>query len=267
MATMEKAVLEHGWDGEWFLRAYDDSGAKIGSKDCTEGKVFIETQAMGAMGEIGKEQGYTAKVLDAVDRRLNTEHGAVLVQPAYSEYRLSMGEITSYPEGYKENASIFCHTNIWIVIAECLFGRGDKAYEYYRKFTSPFKEDQSEVHRCEPYVYAEFIAGRDAKRFGQAKNSWLTGTASYCFLGVSQYILGVRPDYDGLVIDPCIPRDWKGFTLNRMFRGAEYRITVRNPGKVSKGVKTMTLNGRPVQGNKLPVQAKGTTCAVDVLLG
>jgi cellobiose phosphorylase len=255
---MRKVTMEHGFDGEWFLRAYDDYGKKLGSKECEESKIFIEPQGFAVLAGLGKEAGADLKTLDSVDRYLNTKHGLVLNNPAFTKYYIQYGEISTYPPGYKENAGIFCHNNAWIICAEAEIGRGDKAFEYYSKIAPAYREDISDLHRTEPYVYAQMIAGKDAARHGEAKNSWLTGTAAWNFVAVSQYILGIKPQYDGLKIDPSIPKEWDGFTLTRVFRGATYNITVKNPKKVSKGVVKMLVDGVEKSGNIVPAFAGGT---------
>ncbi len=267
IATMNANTMEHGYDGEWFLRAYDDFGKKMGSKECDEGKIFIEPQGFAVMAGLGADSGKDIKALNSVDKYLNTEYGLVLNNPAYTKYYIQYGEISTYPPGYKENAGIFCHNNAWIICAEAVVGRGDKAFEYYSKIAPAFLEDISDKHRTEPYVYAQMIAGKDAKRHGEAKNSWLTGTAAWNFVAISQYILGIVPDYNGLKVDPCIPEDWDGFKATRKFRGNTYNITFKNPDKVSKGVKKVTVDGVRVTGNVLPVFENGTTHEVEVVMG
>ena len=265
---MKDIICEHGYDGEWFLRAYDDFGRKVGSKECEEGKIFIEPQGFAVMAEIGKDKGYDIATLNSVDKYLNCEHGLVLNQPAFTKYYIEYGEISTYPGGYKENAGIFCHNNAWIICAEAYAGRGDKAYEYYSKIAPAFREEKySDLHRTEPYVYAQMIAGKDAGRFGEAKNSWLTGTAAWNFVAISQYILGIVPDYDGLKVDPSIPAAWDGFTATRVFSGATYNITVKNPKHVCKGVKQVTVDGKTVDRNILPVFEADTVHEVVVVLG
>jgi cellobiose phosphorylase len=253
--TMRQVVLDHGWDGDWFLRAYGDAGDKVGSKECEEGQIFIEPQGFCVMGGIGVEEGLALKALESVKERLDTKYGIILQQPAYSRYCLNLGEISSYPPGYKENAGIFCHNNPWVIIAETILGRGDR--DLYSRFAPAYVEHISEIHRTEPYIYSQMIAGRDAASYGEAKNSWLTGTAAWCYLAISQYILGIRPTYDGLSIDPCIPSSWKEFEIEREYRGARYRIAFRNPKGVCKGIASMTLDGKPVAGNVLPICTSG----------
>lgn len=265
--AMCEAVRKHGCDERWFLRAYDAFGNAVGSSECKEGKIFIEPQGFCVMAGIGVEDGFAVKALDSVRELLDTEYGIMLVAPPYTEYDLRMGEITSYPPGYKENGSIFCHNNPWIAIAETVIGRGDRAFEVYAKTAPAYLEDLSEIHRTEPYVYAQMIAGRDAARFGEAKNSWLTGTAAWNFVAISQWILGIRPEYDGLRVDPCIPSRLDGFTVERKFRGATYRIKVSNPQHASKGVRRVTIDGHEAESNLLPVFADGKIHEIEVLIG
>lgn len=264
---MKECILKYGYDGEWFLRAYNDFGEKVGSRENEEGKIFIETQGFCVMAGVGVETGEAQKALDSAWKYLDTEHGMVLVNPAYTRYHVELGEISSYPPGYKENAGIFCHNNPWIMCAETVLGRGDKAFELYRKIAPAYREEISDVHRMEPYVYSQMIAGKDAKRHGEAKNSWLTGTAAWNFVAISQFILGVKPDYNGLVIDPCIPGAWDGFTVRRYFRGAVYDITISNPNHVSKGVKSLAVDGKEFIGNVLPIFGDGKIHKVEVVMG
>ena len=248
-----QAVLDAGWDGEWFLRAYDAAGEKVGSKECEEGKIFIEPQGFCVLAEIGVKEGLAEKALTSVKNILETKYGVVLLQPAYTKYYLNLGEVSSYPPGYKENAGIFCHNNPWISIAETVVGHGNRAFDLYRKICPAYIEDISEIHRTEPYVYSQMIAGKDAAHFGEAKNSWLTGTAAWTFVNVSQYILGIQPDYDGLSLNPCIPSDMEEFKIRRYFRGAWYNITFQNPEHREKGISSLTVNGTAVEGNLIPL--------------
>ena len=252
VADMDKACLTAGWDGAWFRRAYDAYGAPVGSKECKEGQIFIEPQGMCVMAGIGKETGQAAQAMKSVEERLDTKYGIVLLQPAYTEYYLNLGEISSYPPGYKENAGIFCHNNPWVIIAEAMAGRGTDAWNHYAKICPSYTEDHSELHKVEPYVYSQMIAGRDAAKPGEAKNSWLTGTAAWNWYAISEFILGVKPDYDGLTVDPCIPKGWKGYTVTRRFRGATYTIEVKNPKGVEKGVASVTVDGKPIAGQTVP---------------
>jgi cellobiose phosphorylase len=265
--NMNEAVKKHGWDGEWFLRAYDYSGNKIGSDENEEGKIFIESNGWCTMAGIGKEEGMVEKALDSVKERLDCEHGIVLNNPAFSKYYIEYGEISTYPPGYKENAGIFCHNNPWIIIGETVLGRGDQAWEYFRKICPSYLEEISELHRTEPYVYAQMIAGKYAFKPGEAKNSWLTGTASWNFYTISQYILGIQPDYDGLKVEPCIPKEWKEYEVTRKFRGATYQIKVINPKGVNTGVSKVTIDGKDQESNTLPIFNDDTTHVVVVELG
>ena len=226
--AMCEAVKAYGWDGEWFLRAYDYYGRPVGSHLNDEGRIFIESQGWCTMAGIGREEGMVDKALDSVRKYLDCEHGIVLNNPAFTRYKVEYGEISSYPAGYKENAGVFCHNNPWIIIGETLAGRGDDAWEHYRKICPAYTKDQT-LHKVEPYVYSQMVAGKDAARPGEGKNSWLTGTAAWNWYCITQFILGIQPDYDGLVINPCIPSHWKGFTVRRKFRDAEYVIRVSNP--------------------------------------
>ena len=259
---MEEAVREHGWDGDWFLRAYDFDGHVIGSAENDEGKIYIESQGICIVAGIGLDDGRAERSLASVSEHLATPHGIVLHQPAYSRYYLELGEIGSYPPGYKENAGIFCHTNPWIMIAETLAGNDDRAFDYYLRINPSAREEISEIHRCEPYVYAQMIAGKDAPTHGEAKNSWLSGSASWNFVAITQRILGIRPDHDGLRIDPCLPPEWEGFSATRRFRGATYLISVRKPRGVTGRVSGLVVDGRQVDGNLVPAAPAGTTIQV-----
>jgi cellobiose phosphorylase len=260
------AVEEHGWDGGWWRRAYDAAGKPVGSAMDDEGQIYVESQAWCALGGAGAD-GRARQALEAVEARLVTPNGIVLQQPAYTRYRLELGEITSYPPGVKENAGIFCHNNTWIHLAWCRLGEGDRALAGYHAICPSAKEDQIDTYRCEPYVYAQTIAGPDSPTSGEAKNSWLTGTAAWTFVVASQGILGIQPGYDGLRIDPCIPPAWPGFQVHRRFRGADYDIEVRNPDGVSAGVRSLLVDGHEVAGSLVPVAPAGTTVRVEVVLG
>ncbi len=265
--AMREAVATHGWDGAWYVRAYDDAGRKVGSRECDEGRIFIESQGFCAMARIGQRRGLPRKALGAVREHLDTPHGIVLHNPPYTSYHPELGEISTYPPGYKENAGIFCHNNPWIAIAEARQGNGERAFEVYSRIAPAFREHIAEIHRVEPYIYAQMIAGKDARRHGEAKNSWLTGTAAWNYHAVTEWILGVRPAYDGLTVDPCIPSSWDGFTVTRRFRGATYRIEVRNPGHVCSGVKEITVDGARIGQPVLPLFGDGRTHDVVVTMG
>ncbi|MBR2407975.1 MAG: glycosyl transferase [Lachnospiraceae bacterium] len=265
--VMYDAILADGWDGEWFVRAYDAYSNKVGSKECEEGQIFIEPQGFCVLAGVGVEEGLAKKALDSVKERLDTKYGVMILQPAYTKYHLELGEITSYPPGYKENAGIFCHNNPWVSIAETVIGRGDRAFEIYQKTCPAYVEEISEIHRTEPYVYSQMVAGRDAKFHGEAKNSWLTGTAAWTFVNISQYILGVYPTHNGLSINPCVPKGFGDFTLTRAFREGIYNITVKNPQNVEKGVASLTVDGVAVDGCVIPYVKGKTEYNVTVTMG
>ncbi|MDE6498063.1 MAG: glycosyl transferase [Muribaculaceae bacterium] len=267
VGEMIEAVKAHGWDGEWFLRAYDYYGRPVGSRTNKEGQIFIESQGWCTMAGIGLEEGLVEQSLDSVKERLDCEHGIVLNNPAFTEYVMEYGEISSYPAGYKENAGIFAHNNPWVIIGETVLGRGDRAWEYYRKICPAYLEDRSDLHKVEPYVYCQMTAGKDAARPGEAKNSWLTGTAAWNWYAITQFIFGIKPGYTGLTIDPCVPAEWDGFEVHRRFRGADYRIKVTNPAHVSKGVKSISINGVVFPGNVVPAQPEGSNNLVEVVMG
>lgn len=250
---MKSAILKDGSDQNWFLRAYDNFGAKIGSDECDEGKLFIEPQGICVMAGIGLDNGLAMKALDCVKEKLDTKYGIILQTPPYSKYYPNLGEISSYPEGYKENAGIFCHNNPWIAMAETELGRGERAFEVYSKIAPSYLEEISEIHKMEPYVYSQMIAGRDSIKHGEAKNSWLTGTASWNYVAISQSILGIKPDFSGLKIDPCIPGKWEILLIKRNFRGNKYNITINNPHHVSKGITKIEIDGIVISGNVLPL--------------
>jgi len=265
--AMKDAINKHGWDGKWFIRAYDFFGKKVGSNENEEGKIFIESQGFCTMAGIGFEEGKVEIALDSVKERLDCEYGIVLNNPAFTKYVIEYGEISTYPAGYKENAGIFCHNNPWIMIGETMLGRGDQAFDYYQKIAPSYLEEISDLHKTEPYVYAQMIAGKDAFRPGEAKNSWLTGTAAWNYYAITQFILGIKPDYDGLEIDPCIPKEWDCFEITRKFRGSTYRILVRNPENVNKGVKQIVVNGEEMDGQTIPILDPGSVHEVEVLMG
>lgn len=264
---MNAAILKDGWDGEWFVRAYDAYSHKIGSKECEEGQIYIEPQGFCVLAGVGVEEGLAKKALDSVKERLDTKYGVMILQPAYTKYHLELGEVSSYPPGYKENAGIFCHNNPWVSIAETVIGRGDRAFEIYQKTCPAYVEEISEIHRTEPYVYSQMVAGADAARHGEAKNSWLTGTAAWTFVNISQYILGVYPTHDGLSINPCIPKGFGDFTLTRKFREGTYHIEVKNPSDVEKGIQSIVVDGKAVDGCIIPYEKGKEEYHVTVTMG
>ena len=264
---MYNAILKDGWDGDWFVRAYDSYSQKIGSKECEEGQIFIEPQGFCVLAGVGVKEGLAEKALNSVKEKLDTKYGVMLLQPAYTRYHLELGEVSSYPPGYKENAGIFCHNNPWVSIAETVIGRGDRAFEIYQKTCPAYVEEISEIHRTEPYVYSQMVAGADAKFHGEAKNSWLTGTAAWTFVNISQYILGVYPTHTGLSINPCVPEGFGDFSLTRSFREGIYNIKVTNPNGVQKGVASLIVDGQKVDGLIIPYVAGKTEYNVEVVMG
>ena len=267
VAEMEKVLLsDAGWDGKWFVRAYDSYGNKVGGAECEEGQIYIEPQGFCVLAGVGVESGQAVQALDSVKERLDTEYGIMILQPAYTVYHEELGEVSSYPPGYKENAGIFCHNNPWVSIAETVVGRGDRAFEIYKKTCPAYTEEISEIHKTEPYIYCQMVAGRDAKFHGQGKNSWLTGTAAWTFVNISQYILGVYPTHEGLSVDPCVPADFGDFKITRKFREGTYNISVKQNG-TQKGVKSMTVNGAALEGHIIPYVKGQTEYNVEIVMG
>jgi cellobiose phosphorylase len=265
---MYAAILKDGWDGEWFVRAYDAFSHKVGSKECEEGQIFIEPQGFCVLAGVGVKEGLAEKALNSVKEKLDTKYGVMILQPAYTKYHLELGEVSSYPPGYKENAGIFCHNNPWVSIAETVIGRGDRAFEIYKKTCPAYIEDISEIHRTEPYVYSQMVAGADAPRHGEAKNSWLTGTAAWTFVNVSQYILGVYPTHTGLQVNPCVPSGFGDFDLVRTYRGVNYHVSVKNPNGVQKGVSKIIVDGKELVGTSIiPYEADKKDVNVEVVMG
>ena len=270
---MKKVMMESAWDGNWFLRAYDANGEKMGSKDCEESKIFIEPQGFAIMSDIDKDA--TEKTLKAIDENLNCEFGLVLNYPAFTKYHVQYGEISTYPQGYKENGGIFTHNNAWIICAAAYAGKGDQAFKYYSEIAPSYTEETSDIHKTEPYVYGQMIGGKEAgsdignggKNYGQGKNSWLTGTAAWNMVAISQYILGIKPDFDGLMINPSIPSSWDGFKATRLFRGAKYNITIKNPNHVCKGVKSLVVDGKALDGCVVPFVEGKKEVNVEITLG
>ncbi|WP_096087646.1 GH36-type glycosyl hydrolase domain-containing protein [Agaribacterium haliotis] len=261
---MSDAVMQHGWDGQWFLRAYDANGNKVGSKDSDGSKIFIESQGFCAMAGIGLEQGRVETALDSVEKLLSCDYGIVLNYPAFTRYHLEYGEISTYPPGYKENGGIFCHNNPWIIIAETSIGRGDRAFDYFCKL-APAYQAHVGLRKTEPYVYAQMVAGKEAPNPGQAKNSWLTGTAAWNYHAVSEHILGIKPHYLGLCIEPCLPASLTNYRVRREFRGTTYDIHVDNSAGLNQGNLQITVDGEICTESYLP-QAAGKTLKVEVKL-
>ena len=259
---IKKATEEYGWDGEWFLRAYDEYSHKVGSHECEEGKIFIEPQGFCTMAGIGQELGYGRKALDSVKKWLVNDYGVEILAPCYTTYHVELGEISSYPPGYKENGAIFTHNNPWVSVAATVIGDGEMAFDIYRRSCPAFLEDVSEIHCTEPYVYAQMIAGREAPRYGEAKNSFLTGTAAWAFVDISQAILGVAPTLDGLSVKPCVPAELNDYSVSRKFRGSTYNIHVMK----AEGKSGLYVNGSSVSGNVIPMPAAGSTVDVQYYL-
>ena len=256
---IEEAARTAGWDGEWFRRAYDAFERPVGSRQNDEGQIFIEPQGFCVLAGIGG-RAYGQKALASAEKYLGNDFGLEVLHPCYTTYRDYLGEISSYPPGYKENGSVFCHNNPWVTLAYCALDDGNGAFDLYTRNAPAYIEDRSEIHRTEPYCYSQTIAGRDAQNYGEAKNSWLTGTAAWSFVAVSQGILGIRPDYDGLRVHPCLPDAMDGFTACRTFRGVRYEITVRR-GET----KGLVVDGKAVPGDLVPLAA-GPVCAVTLTI-
>ncbi len=256
---MEKTIETAGWDGAWFVRAYDAYSDPVGSHVCDEGQIYIEPQGMCVMAGVGKQDGKAQTALDSVRERLLGKYGVELVTPCYTVYHKELGEITSYPPGYKENGSVFCHNNPWISIAETVIGRGDNAFDIYRRTCPAYQEDGSDIRRAEPYCYAQTVAARASYEEGAARNSWLTGAAAWSFVNVSQYILGVRPTPEGLCVDPCLPESLGEYTVERLYRDAAYHIHVRHTGAYS-----LTVDGAAVPGKTVPVEPGKKEYTVEV---
>ena len=231
----------------------------MGSRECTEGQIFIEPQGMCVMAGIGRETGQAAQALRSVEERLDTPYGVVLHQPAYTSYQLNLGEISSYPPGYKENGGIFCHNNPWISIANAIAGNDDEAFAVYQRNCPAYVEDKSDVRKVEPYVYCQMVAGPEAATPGEGKNSWLTGTAAWTFVDVSQYLLGVRPTLDGLAIEPHLPERFDQLTVTRVFRGVTYRIAMKRTGE-----RTVSVDGAKIGGNVVPALSDAKSVDVEV---
>jgi cellobiose phosphorylase len=255
-----------GWDGKWYLRAYTDEGKKVGSHLNEKAKIYLLMQSWAVMS--GFATNHRAKTaLASAHKYLNTKYGLVLIWPAYDHFDWKIGGTTTYPPGAKENGGIFLQTNPWQMIAQTMMGNGDLAYQYYRQILPSLKNDSAEVYEIEPYVYCQNILGKEHPQFGLGRNSWLTGTAAWAMVAIQQYILGIRPDYHGLIIDPCIPGFWKGFEVKRVFRGCTYFITVRNPKGTNKGIRSLMVDGKKIMGNQVPLFKDGQDHHIEAVLG
>ncbi len=254
------------WDGNWFIRAFDDSGNPLGSKKCKEGKIYLNAQSWSILsGVASHERGITS--MDAVKEHLDTKYGLILLSPAYSRHYQEIGDLSSYAPGLKENASIWSHANAWAIIAECMLGRGDRAYEYYKKLSPPTKNRIASIHQAEPYVYAQTIAGINHHAFGMARQSWLTGTAAWMMNAATNWIMGVKPQYNGLLVDPCVPTSWRSYRMTRQFRDSIYDITFSNPNGVTKGIEAIHVDDRIVESNLLPAFTDGKKHKISVTMG
>ena len=267
-------VLENAWDGGWYIRGISATGAKLGSAELDEGKIYLEPNVWAAISQTVPE-ARAVGAMDAVYEHLATEHGVALCHPPHTKEVPGVGlSLLVFPVGHKENGGIFCHANSWTIVAEGILGRGDRAYEYYRSYLPARYNDQAEIHQVEPYVYCQFTHGPTSPRFGQARNPWLTGTASWSYVGVTQYILGVRPELAGLRIDPCLPEGWGGFQVRRRFRGMDLTINVVNESGVATGVSSVTIDGVEVadagaagRGALVPVEALADGAVLTVTMG
>ena len=259
IGQVSEAVKTAGWDGEWFVRAYDAYSRKVGTHEDTEGQIYIEPQGMCVMAGIGLDDGKAQQALKSVKDRLTCDWGTAILAPAYSTYRIELGEISSYPRGYKENGGIFCHNNPWISIANALAGNDNEAFAVYQRNCPAYVEDKSDVRKVEPYVYCQMVAGPEAATPGEGKNSWLTGTAAWTFVDVSQYLLGVRPTLDGLAIEPHLPERFTELVVTRVFRGTTYRIHMKRTGE-----RTVSVDGKQPNGNVVPAQESNSSVEVEV---
>jgi len=262
--AMKQRVNEHAWDGEWYVRYFDADGSPIGSHRDIEGQIYANGQSWPVISGFAPPDRAKA-ALDAVYRRLNTRNGIKLSTPGYDGFDPAKGGVTTYPPGAKENGGIFLHANPWVIIAETMVGNGDRAFEYYSQINPVAKNDTIEEFECEPYVYPQNILGDEHPQFGLARNSWLTGTASWAYQAATQYILGIRPTYEGLLIDPCIPSKWDGFKVIREYREAIYQIEVKNPDRAFEGVKSVKVDGKGITGNVVPVFGDGKAHQVEII--
>lgn len=264
---MKIRVNQAAWDGDWYIRYFDHDGSPIGSHQNEQGQIFSNAQSWAVLsGFAPPERAKSA--LENVYQRLNTANGIKLSTPGFNGFDPTKGGVTTYPPGAKENGGIFLHANPWVIIAETMLGNGRRAYDYYRQINPAAKNEQIDTYECEPYVYPQNILGDEHPQFGLARNSWLTGTASWMYQAGTQYILGIRPVYDGLMIDPCLPETWDGFTAVRYFRGVRYEIKVENPQHINQGVRQMTVNGQLVSGNVVKAAAvPGEIVQIHVQLG
>ena len=265
-ASMRARFIQHAWDGEWFLRYFDWDGTPLGSHNNQQGQIFLNAQSWAVISGFAPLDK-ARQAMDSVFTRLNTRHGIKLSAPGFNGFDPTKGGVSTYPPGAKENGGIFLHANPWAMIAETMLGNGDRAYTYYMQINPGAKNDSIEEYECEPYVYAQNILGDEHPQFGLARNSWLTGTASWAYQAATMYILGIRPTYHGLLVDPCIPSIWEGFSVQRKFRNSHYTISVTNPKHVQRGIKAITVDGSPIAGQTLPIFSDAATHQVLVVMG
>ncbi len=261
---MKDAINKYAWDGSWYIRAYDDTQKKLGSNSVKYGKIFLNTQTWAVISGVS-DKNRSKKCLDSVRKYLNTKYGIVIMSPAYPEFDETKGGITTYPKGAKENGGIFLHTNPWAMIAETILGNGDNAFRYYKQILPGQRNNDADLLEVEPYVYSQNILGKEHKQFGVGRNSWLSGTAAWNLVAASQYILGIRPGYDELIVEPCIPSTWDSFKVTRVFRGVVYKISIKNPNNVQKGVKDIIVDG--VKREKIPLFPKNTEHNIEIIMG
>ncbi|MBD3242158.1 MAG: glycosyl transferase [Chitinivibrionales bacterium] len=264
--AMAELVNGCAWDGEWYVRYFDADGSPIGSRNNTHGRIYLNAQTWPVLAGFAPREWAFAG-MDAARAHLNTAHGIKLSTPGYDHFDPAIGGVTTYPPGAKENGGIFLHTNPWAIIAETMLGRGDRAYEYYAQTNPAAKNDHIDTYECEPYVYAQNVLGDEHPQFGLARNSWLSGTSSWMYQAAVKHILGIRADYDGLIVDPCIPSHWGRFNVQRSYRGCRYEIDVENPEHVCSGVASLEVDGERVEGTKVPLVDGRKVCRVRAVLG
>ncbi|MFA5675172.1 MAG: hypothetical protein WDA65_01505 [Christensenellales bacterium] len=263
---MKDIFNEKCWDGEWYIRYFDHNGLKIGSNSSDKGKIFTNAQSWSVLSGFAPNDR-AKKALGSVNKLLNTAKGIKLSYPGFNGYDPKIGGITTYPPGAKENGGIFLHSNPWMMIAETMAGNGNRAYEYYNQINPIAKNEIIDEYECEPYVYAQNVLSNEHPQFGLGRNSWLSGTSSWAYQAAVKYILGIKADFSGLRINPCIPDVWDGFSAVKIFRNAKYSIEVYNPRHVCKGVSSIRVDGKEMKSNIVPVFNDGKEHKVVVVLG
>lgn len=263
---MKDAVNTSAWDGDWYVRYFEEDGTPLGSAKNEQGKIYVNSQSWAVLSGVAP-QDKAEKAMNSVNKHLNTQYGIKLSWPGFNGFDWRKGGITTYPPGAKENGGVFLHTNPWCMIAETLLGHGNRAFEYYQQINPATKNDIIDIFECEPYSYPQNILGNEHPQFGLGRNSWLSGTASWTYQAATKHILGVQPTYTGLAVNPCIPKEWSGFSVKRVFRGATYIINVKNPKGVNQGVKSMDVDGKPIVGNIAPFFNDKKEHLVEVTLG